>query len=228
MRCLILALPLILATPVLAQSPQWSGTGSATTSASQPAVDYSKDTTPRSALYRLLIAVDDGDEKALAGAMIVVDPAMKKFADAFFVTQACMQKIRLAAHDQFGPKGDALDLGEPTDTADTYQRCANGAIQIEGDKATISLADDPTKIYAVKKDDRWILDLDRTIQALPDPPMSQEEVTKNLAHLPKLQQLAADLAAKKFKSADELQAAFNKITKDEPATAPAASQGAQP
>src|SRR4051812_42947507 len=79
----------------------WSGSGSVSTSgpASQPAMDFSKDTTPRSAIFHILQAIEDADEKALADAIVTSDPKFEDSINSFLVSKLYEQKLRNAAHE---------------------------------------------------------------------------------------------------------------------------------
>jgi hypothetical protein len=124
--------------------------------ASRPATHVTVDaSTPRAAVRTFASALQAGDGDALRAVMFAADPSEQRMLEATIDLTESYAAFRRAAEAQFGAKEYNEAMGDP----DGRQRAAMARIDIttetiDGDKATLSLPDEPPTIL-YRRQGKW-------------------------------------------------------------------------
>lgn len=209
----------------------------ATAPASAPsAAQVAQEGSARKALGDFFQAMFDGDQKAAFDFLVYTDAKNQPVAEKMFGEILAEQRVRKAVTAAFGAdKSKSFDLGMGDDeVADFKKELAGSTVKLsdKADGATIQMGPGPTFVL-VKKGDAWQVDFDKT-QANMGPLPQGAELDGLGKQIAGYDQLAKDVAAKKFDTVDAVSKQVDKVKADSeakgpesqpaPATAPAAGK----
>jgi hypothetical protein len=179
--------------------------------------------TPKGALKIFAKALEAGDRRAILESLAATNDQERRIAAATAELAAVSAELRAATTKAFGAEPSRA-LGVDSAAAhDAAARIDSASATIDGDKATVRAeGNEGPPMLLVKRDGKWrvpVSELSKDVEAA--------DIDKNLAdvaaQIKVMRQVAADVAAGKYKSAVEARQALDeRIVKGAvPATAPA-------
>jgi hypothetical protein len=165
------------------------------------APDFSR---PRAAVKSFYQAIESGDTVTIRAAMLAEDDQQRMLADAFTNVIVASQKLALAARDKFGAAADSLQTSAiPKEEAARIDKAQE---TIDGQDATLVLADQPAPIRLRKVDADWKIRASDFAGATPANITAQIDLLAQLAQI--LNDTASGISAGKFTSPEQVQSAF--------------------
>jgi hypothetical protein len=169
-----------------------------------------KETGARAVLGDFFRAMFAGDEKAALGLLAYTDAKNQPMAETMLGEVLAEQRLRKAVTAAFGDKPFGVGLGAADIAA--FEKDFAGAkatVNADGGGATVSM---PLGISYVLmlKGGRWLVDFDKT-QAGIGPLPRVEDLGSLTKMAESYEQLAADVAGKKFGSVEEVNKEVDKI-----------------
>jgi hypothetical protein len=219
------------APPATPAAPAAPATPAATDAASPTAAQSAA----KQALSDFFHAMFKGDQKTAFSLLTYSDlddkkmPKSKATAELMFGEVLAEQRLRIAVLEAFGESAKGFTIGKSAEYIADFEKELGAAIVTMDEKtnnAYVRMGAGPTFIV-VLKDGKWLVDFDKSQTNIgPLPPGSEMNILS--MQLTGYDQLAKDVAAKKFGSMDELTRALDKIhdtiddtLKTQPATATA-------
>ena len=213
----------------------------AAAAASTPAATSAQEEAARGAVRNFFHAMFAGDQTAAFALLTYSDvdakqqPMAKDKAQTMFGEILAEQRLRQAVTAAFGDKAKTFDVGmSDSDVADFEKEMQTATVKMNGTSANVAMGPGPTYVV-VQKDGKWLVDFDKTQANMGPLPEGAdlEMLTKKTAGY---EQLAKDVAAKKFGSLEEVgkevdkvdAAAAGKGAETAPASGPATGAGTKP
>jgi hypothetical protein len=196
------------------------------------AVDLS---TPTAAVRTMLASVQAADGSALRDSFYAPDEQQRDLVTAYAELIVAARHLRDTARDKFAADNgaapnpamvrDGVVPGAPA--PEDQQQLDSAQVQIDGDTATVQLADRPQPIKLRRADNLWRIDLADYASVQPAQLPEQTEVNHDLAAA--LDEASQEIAAGKYASAQEAESAIQQKIhaviapqlKNLPTTAPA-------
>jgi len=219
----------VIAAPVVAQTAPAPAT---TPAASAPVANTSaQQAAAKAVLADFFHGMFAGDEKTLSNLYFPESYKDKTAALTMFSEIIAEQKLRAAVNNAFGAAGKSFDTGMgPDEVADFEKDMGNATVKVNdaGDSATIQMGASPTFVVVFKAN-KWMVDFDATQKNMGPLPSDKEVATIN-EKVSKYNQLATDVAAKKFAKVEDVTKEVEKIdaaaaNAEPPATVPATKAG---
>jgi hypothetical protein len=180
---------------------------------------------PAGAMKSFYQALESNDAAAVRALFYTASEPEKQLADAYAAQLTAARALGEAAKNKFGATGDALSKGIPV--REEIARLNTAKVSIEGDKATLTLADQSKPLHLIKSEGRWRLAISDYAGATPTNIAVQTRVLTEMAGI--FDSVASDISLDKFPTSAEAQRAlqqklqavlFNTLQKNPPTTAP--------
>ncbi len=168
----------------------------------QPTATAPAQSTPKGALRVLAAASEAGDPELIKGVLLFSTPMETRMAGAMADFASAMVKVRIAAKAEFGAEGAKALIGDPGVSAEDGRRRIDAAREtIDGDTARVTEEGGHT-IVLTQVDGKWKIPMKEVAAGAP-----ANEVQKNVelmeAEAKLVRQLALEITAKKYKTAEE-------------------------
>ena len=202
----------------------------AAVAAGVPATASAQDAAAKGGLSAFFHAMFAGDREGAFALLAYTDskqPKAKEAAEAMFGEILAEQRLRKAVAAEFGDKANDFGVGMgASDVADFEKELAAATVKMNGESANISMGAGPTYMV-VLQGGKWLVDFDKT-QANMGPLPEGADLTGLQKKAAGYEQLAKDVAAKKFGTVEDVSKAVDKVDSeaDKPAgTVPATGSG---
>lgn len=230
----------LIALATLGASPAAPTTRPATRPTTQPTTQPATppDRGPREALKRLAEGMRAGDMAAIHAILYADDPIEERMATAMATYAAALAGLQRAAEAAYGQEGARLFTGDAK-PGEENGRIDAADVKVEGDDATVVFKQEagvePAEPVRLKRvEGRW-----RVPMSMFSKSAVASEIEQRLADLTAqgevIQEVADDIAAGKYASADKAAESFrlkvyaiNPHPTTQPATLPAATRPAAP
>jgi hypothetical protein len=179
---------------VLVATAVWAAVGVAAVDASGPA----------GALKRLYEGMEANDAARVRACFYTADDQEKGLADAYAAQLTAARTLGEALKQKYGATGDALSKGIPL--RDQIDALDKAKIDVNGDKATVTLTDQSKPLHLVKVDGSWRVAIADYAGATPANIAVQTNVLSEMAEI--FNSVAADINADKFPGPAEAQRAL--------------------